>query len=96
MKMTNFEFVPTFTSNSNNYDIKESNNSISENQQQQTSAYEPEYKKKEKTELCKFWARGNICPFEDDCAFAHGDDELQKKTHVAKQYRMTLCKSYMQ
>ena len=47
------------------------------------NSFQPEYKKKEKTEMCRFWARSDPCPFKDDCAFAHGEDELQKKTHVA-------------
>ena len=46
--------------------------------------------------MCKSWARGLNCPFGDKCAFAHGEEQLQKKTHVAKQFRMTLCKSYAQ
>ena len=62
MKVTDFEFVPTFSNN---------------------NSFQPEYKKKEKTEMCKFWARSSSCPFGDECAFAHGEDELQKKTHVA-------------
>ena len=56
--------------------------------------YEPAYKKKEKTELCKNWERGIECKFGDQCAFAHGYDDLQKKTHVASRYKVTLCKSY--
>jgi hypothetical protein len=83
MKVTNFEFVPT----SSNYEIKET----AENS---AAPFEPEYKKKEKTEMCKTWARGLNCPFGDKCAFAHGEEQLVKKTHVAKQFRMTLCKSY--
>lgn len=57
--------------------------------------YEPAYKQKEKTEICKFWLNGEECKFGDDCAFAHGETELMKKTHVASKFRMTLCKSYM-
>lgn len=57
--------------------------------------YEPAYKIKEKTEICKFWLNGEDCKFGNECAFAHGENELVKKTHVASKFRMTLCKSYM-
>lgn len=56
--------------------------------------YEPAYKQKEKTEICKFWLNGQDCKFGNECAFAHGEHELMKKTHVASKFRMTLCKSY--
>jgi hypothetical protein len=53
-----------------------------------------EYKKKVKTELCKFWARKQICAYGDECAFAHGEQELQKKVHVTSHYKMSLCQTY--
>ena len=56
---------------------------------------EPSYKQKEKTEICKYWLLDNKCKFGNDCAFAHGEHELVKKTHVASKYRQTLCKSFM-
>jgi len=59
------------------------------------ASFEPAYKQKEKTEICKFWLNGEDCKFGTECAFAHGNDELVKKTHVASKFRMTLCKSYM-
>jgi hypothetical protein len=59
------------------------------------AVYEPAYKQKEKTEICKFWLNGQDCKFGSECAFAHGEHELMKKTHVASKFRMTLCKSYM-
>lgn len=55
--------------------------------------YEPSYKKKEKTELCKNWEKGE-CKFGEQCAFAHGTEDLHKKTHVASRYKVTLCKTY--
>jgi hypothetical protein len=73
-------FVPTFETLSNDDEAQ--------------GEFEPAYKQKEKTEICKFWLNGESCKFGDECAFAHGEDELVKKTHVASKYRMTLCKSY--
>ena len=53
-----------------------------------------DYRVKIKTELCKFWKRGEQCPFIGKCAFAHGKEELKKKVHVTQHYRQTLCHSY--
>lgn len=58
-------------------------------------ASEPSYKQKERTEICKFWLNGQECKFGEECAFAHGSEQLLKKTHVASKFRMTLCKSYL-
>jgi hypothetical protein len=55
---------------------------------------EPSYKCKIKTELCKFWQRGEPCHFGDSCAFAHGHDQLKKKVHVTSQYRLTPCHQF--
>eukprot|EP01061_Rhynchopus_euleeides_P042254 TRINITY_DN73767_c0_g1_i1.p3 TRINITY_DN73767_c0_g1~~TRINITY_DN73767_c0_g1_i1.p3 ORF type:complete len:303 (+),score=122.75 TRINITY_DN73767_c0_g1_i1:123-1031(+) len=30
---------------------------------------------KRKTKICSHWQKGGMCPFNDRCAFAHGDDE---------------------
>lgn len=35
-----------------------------------------DYKLKIKTELCKSFMETGSCPFDDKCAFAHGDHEL--------------------
>lgn len=55
-----------------------------------------EFKQKAKTELCKFWMTTRKCKYGESCAFAHGEHELQKKTHVASKYRMTHCSAYAQ
>lgn len=53
----------------------------------------PTYKRKEKTEICKNWLQG-ACRYGTQCAFAHGREEVQKKTHVAAKYKAGLCNSY--
>lgn len=54
---------------------------------------EPSFRRKEKTEICKNWLQG-LCRFGAQCAFAHGQSEVQKKTHVAAKYKASLCNSY--
>ena len=58
-----------------------------------TRPFEPSYRQKEKTEICKNWLRG-LCKYGALCAFAHGQCEMQKKTHVAAKYKASLCNSY--
>jgi hypothetical protein len=59
----------------------------------QLRSFEPAYKRKEKTELCKNWKQG-LCKYGQNCAFAHGEEYLQKKTHVASKYKANLCNSF--
>ena len=44
--------------------------------------------------MCKNWEQTGECKFGETCAFAHGDDELQKKRHVPSKYKTKLCKQY--
>lgn len=37
------------------------------------------YPHKYKTVLCKFWAKGQKCPFGNDCNYAHGHNQLVDK-----------------
>jgi len=60
----------------------------------QASSFEPSYKCKIKTELCKFWQRGEHCIFGESCAFAHGLEQLKKKVHVTSQYRLSHCHQF--
>ena len=52
-----------------------------------TTCNQDEFKAKFKTEICKNWLCGK-CDFGDSCAFAHGEDQLRKKT------RFIPCKTY--
>lgn len=61
-----------------------------------SEGHAPEFKIKEKTELCKFWLNGEDCIFGDRCSFAHGDAERVKKVHVASKYRVTLCRKFLE
>ena len=62
-------------------------------------AMEGTWKKKVKTELCRFWLMGQECPNskkEQGCGFAHGQDELQKKKGLSKQYLTSVCKNFLE
>lgn len=57
------------------------------------------WKKKVKTELCRFWLRGLQCENqmkEQGCGFAHGQEELQKKNHLSRQYLTSVCKNFLE
>lgn len=58
-----------------------------------TDSHELSFRRKEKTEICKNWLQG-VCRYGPQCAFAHGQEEVQKKTHVAAKYKASLCNSY--
>lgn len=56
------------------------------------------WKKKVKTELCKFWLKGQQCENqmkEQGCGFAHGQEELQKKKTLSRQYLTSVCKNFL-
>ena len=57
------------------------------------------WKKKVKTELCKFWLQGKACENlkkDQGCGFAHGQDELQKKKGLSRQYLTSVCKNFLE
>lgn len=57
------------------------------------------WKKKVKTELCKFWLLGQPCENlkkDQGCGFAHGQDELQKKKNLSRQYLTSVCKNFLE
>ncbi|CAD8143232.1 unnamed protein product [Paramecium octaurelia] len=54
------------------------------------------YKVKVKTEICKYWAIEGYCPYGQQCAFAHGKDEVRQKVHVPSNYKTKTCKNYTQ
>lgn len=59
---------------------------------------EGDWKRKVKTELCKFWLAGQVCENagkEQGCGFAHGASELQKKKGLNKQYLTSVCKNFL-
>ena len=64
-----------------------------------TSKTENGWKKKVKTELCRFWLNGQACENsqkDQGCGFAHGQDELQKKKGLSRQYLTSVCKNFLE
>jgi hypothetical protein len=45
--------------------------------------------------LCKNWVLNDSCFYKDSCSFAHGDQELKRKT-VSGKYKTKLCKSFQE
>ena len=55
-----------------------------------------DYKIKKKTELCSTFMSTGSCKYGDNCAFAHGDEELRKKVHVPSMYKTKLCQQFQE
>jgi hypothetical protein len=52
-----------------------------------------------RTELCKFWLRGQTCENRDKeqgCGFAHGEHELQPKHGLNEKYLTSVCKNFLE
>lgn len=57
-----------------------------------------EWKRKVKTEFCRFWLKGMACENQTNgigCGFAHGEHELQRKKNLNKQYLTSICKNFV-
>jgi hypothetical protein len=52
---------------------------------------EIDYRKKYKTEACKYWAEKGFCEFGDQCAFAHGNQEMRQKSYISSNYKTKKC-----
>jgi len=52
---------------------------------------ETDFRMKYKTEVCKYWAEYGFCQFGDQCAFAHGKDEIRQKLHISNNYKTKKC-----
>jgi len=53
-----------------------------------------DYKKKYKTEFCKYWQEKGFCEFGDQCAFAHGTQEVRQKQHISSNYKTKKCTQF--
>ena len=55
-----------------------------------------DFKTKWKTEKCHYWEMYGKCKFGENCAFAHGDHELKKKTNLNVNYKTKPCKQFFE
>jgi hypothetical protein len=53
---------------------KQSDNSLSK--QEPAKKLTTPYPHKYKTVLCRFWVKGQKCPFAEECNYAHGENQL--------------------
>lgn len=62
------------------------------------SKMESGWKRKVKTELCRFYLKGKQCENQlkdQGCGFAHGQEELQQKKTLSRQYLTSVCKNFL-
>ncbi|CAG9322849.1 unnamed protein product [Blepharisma stoltei] len=63
---------------------KEFENTFEKESKLTKKSKEQDFQVKYKTEMCKNWINGH-CQFGDNCAFAHGKEELREKTLSKKE-----------
>ena len=54
------------------------------------------FKAKFKTEKCKYWDLNKNCKYGDNCAFAHGSDEIRHKIIPSANYKTKKCKQFFE
>ena len=81
---------------SDNNDLEKINNAKSEKSSHgKKSGDTMDFKTKWKTEKCHYWEMYGECKFGDNCAFAHGDNELKQKTNNTN-YKTKPCKQFFE
>jgi len=48
-----------------------------------------------KTEMCRSWAKFGLCPYGENCRFAHGHTELRVRPKPHWKYKTELCKKFL-
>ena len=94
-------FYPIFSKETKKYDEDEENldnsltldNSIGEASRKSTDI---SFKAKFKTEKCKLWDFNKNCKYGDNCAFAHGSNEMRQKTVSTSFYKTKKCKQFFE
>jgi len=57
--------------------------------------YIENFRQNYKTELCRNWEETGWCEFDQECAYAHGHQEQNKKPYAShKNYKTKLCKKW--
>lgn len=76
--------------------------------QQKKSTDQTDYRKKYKTEVvnilhpkvlfyskpCKYWTEKGYCEYGDQCAFAHGNNEIRQKPNISSNYKTKKCNQF--
>lgn len=52
------------------------------------------FQMKKKTELCKNYILGEVCPLGEKCSFAHGVEELKPRYNVSATFKTIKCKHF--
>lgn len=53
-----------------------------------------DFRVKYKTEQCKFFALNKSCKYGDNCAFAHGNVDIKKRSNLTNNYKTKKCKQF--
>jgi len=48
-----------------------------------------------KTELCRSWVKYGLCPYRENCRFAHGRAQLRMRPKLHWKYKTELCKKFL-
>jgi hypothetical protein len=102
-----FDFMPKNTnrkysnisndSTSEEFSDKENNiNNNNNNNKKPFKSNANDFKVKYKTELCKYWSINGFCKFGDNCAYAHGIENLRSKVTNSEYYRTKNCVSFFE
>ena len=67
----------------------------SEKKKKKKSGDTKDFRTKWKTEICHYWEMNNFCKYGDNCAFAHGENEL-KNRKMSFNYKTKLCKQFFE
>ena len=49
-----------------------------------------------KTELCRNWMETGVCEFDSECAYAHGQQEVNTRKTAHRNYKTKMCKKWHQ
>ena len=87
------------TSNEDNFERDYYDNNISQNKYGVNNYYRgnaSDFKIKYKTELCKFFEINGHCKYGNNCAYAHGIENLRSKVTNSTAYRTKKCNQFFE
>lgn len=99
--------TPSNIAVNNNAQQQSNKNKGANNKKKSTD--QTDYRKKYKTEVaninvlenlncyekpCKYWTEKGYCEYGDQCAFAHGNNEIRQKPNVSSNYKTKKCNQF--